>query len=141
MFAEQVLCILWWDAVRKVRHGMSCIRERVMYEPEMEKARGMVKNITKDDFGTLAIYAVRYCQGRQTYVPELVREIIAPHLPDISDNHLSVMIDDCEFQETMNLYGDEKIDKPGWIRWKELLITEKNRRKSGDGGISNGKRT
>lgn len=101
----------------------------------------MVKNITKDDFGTLAIYAVRYCQGRQTYVPELVREIIAPHLPDISDNHLSVMIDDCEFQETMNLYGDEKIDKPGWIRWKELLITEKNRRKSGDGGISNGKRT
>lgn len=89
----------------------------------------MVKNITQDDFGILAICAIRYCQGRQTYMPDLVREIVAPHLPDISDKDLHIMIDDCGYQESMNLYGDERIDKPGWIRWKELLLSEKQRRR------------
>ena len=92
----------------------------------------MIKNITKEDFGTLAICAIRYCQGRQTYMPKLVRSIVAPHLPDISDMDLSVMLNDCEFQERMKLYGDERIDKPGWIRWRELLMAEKKRR--GDEG-------
>ena len=89
----------------------------------------MIKNITQDDFGTLAICAIRYCQGRQTYMPDLVREIVAPHLPDVSDRDLGVMIDDCDFQEHMQMYGDERIDKQGWIRWRELLIAEKRRRK------------
>ena len=87
-----------------------------------------IKNITQEDFGTLCICAIRYCQGRQTYMPELVREIVAPHLPDISDKDLDVLIEDCEYQERMNLYGDAIIDKPGWIRWKELLMVEKKRR-------------
>ena len=88
----------------------------------------MIKNITQEDFGTLCICAIRYCQGRQTYMPDLVREIVAPHLPDLSDKDLRVMLDDCDFQATMKLYGDERIDKPGWIRWKELLNAEKRRR-------------
>lgn len=92
----------------------------------------MIKNITQEDFGTLAICAIRYCHGRQTYMPKLVRRIVAPHLPDISDMDLDVMLEDCEFQERMKLYGDERIDKPGWIRWRELLIAEKRRR--GDEG-------
>ena len=92
----------------------------------------MIKNITKENFGTLAICAIRYCQGRQTYMPKLVRRIVAPHLPDISDMDLGVMLNDCELQERMKLYGDERIDKPGWIRWKELLLAEKKRR--GDEG-------
>ena len=88
----------------------------------------MIKNITQEDFGTLAICAIRYCHGRQTYMPSLVRDIIAPHLPDLSDKDLMVMIEDCEFQERMKLYGDVRIDKPGWERWRELLIAEKKRR-------------
>lgn len=88
----------------------------------------MIKNITPTDFGTLAICAIRYCQGRQTYMPELVREIITPHLKELSDKDLQVMIDDCDFQERYKLYGDERIDKPGWGRWKELLLAEKQRR-------------
>jgi hypothetical protein len=92
----------------------------------------MIKNITKDDFGTLAICAIRYCHGRQTYMPDLVRGIVAPHLPEVSDKDLTVMIEDCDFQDRMHLYGDERIDKPGWIRWKELLIAEKDRRASDD---------
>ena len=88
----------------------------------------MIKNITQENFGTLAICAIRYCQGRQTYMPDLVRTIIVPHLPEISDKDLNVMLEDCAFQERMNLYGDERIDKPGWIRWKEILEVERKRR-------------
>ena len=88
----------------------------------------MIRNITRNDFGTLAICAIRYCQGRETYMPDLVRGIIVPHLPDISDKDLRVMIDDCDFQERMKLWGDATIDKPGWIRWKEILLAEQKRR-------------
>lgn len=84
--------------------------------------------LSKESFGTLSICAIRYCHGRQTYMPDLVREIIKPHLKDISDKDLGVMIEDCDFQMRMNLYGDERIDKPGWIKWKEDLLKEKVRR-------------
>ena len=88
----------------------------------------MIKNITPTDFGTLAICAIRYCHGRMTYMPKLVRDIIAPHLPELSDKDLQVMLNDCDFQEQFKLYGDERIDKPGWVKWKEILTAEKDRR-------------
>ena len=91
----------------------------------------MIKNITQENFGILAICAIRYCQGRQTYMPSLVRDIIAPHLPELSDKDLHVMIEDCDFQEKLQLFGDERIDKPGWLRWKEILLAEKHRREGG----------
>ena len=88
----------------------------------------MIKNITPTDFGTLAICAIRYCQGRQTYMPELVRGIITPHLKELSDKDLQVMINDCDYQDQFGLYGSDRIDKPGWLKWKELLLAEKQRR-------------
>lgn len=88
----------------------------------------MINNITQEDFGTLCICAIRYCQGRQTYTPDLVRSIIIPHLHNLSDKDLGVMINDCDYQKRFRLYGDERIDKPGWLRWKELLLAEKQRR-------------
>lgn len=85
-------------------------------------------NIDQKDFGTLAICAIRYCQGRQTYMPSLVQGIVIKHLNRVSDNDLAIMTDDCDFQATMNLWGDERIDRPGWERWREALIDEKRRR-------------
>lgn len=87
--------------------------------------------IEQEDFGTICICALRYCHGRQTYMPELVQRIIRPHINELKDNDLDVMIDDCEFQERMHLYGDERIDKPGWLLWKDTLIKEKERRQNG----------
>ena len=87
-----------------------------------------MSKLEKDDFGTLAICAIRYCHGRQTYMPDLVRSIVRPHLKELSDKDLNVMIEDCDFQERMNLYGDKRIDKPGWLRWKADLIAERGRR-------------
>lgn len=87
--------------------------------------------LEQENFGTLAICAIRYCQGRQTYMPSLVRDILKPHLKKLSDKDLNVMLDDCEFQERTNTYGDETIDKPGWLTWKEMLLAEKERRERG----------
>lgn len=84
--------------------------------------------VENDNFGTLCICAIRYCMGRQTYMPDLVRSIVTPHLKEVSDGDLTVMIDDCEFQERMHMYGDARIDKPGWLAWKDALLAEKGRR-------------
>ena len=85
-------------------------------------------NLNKQDFATLCICALRYCHNRQSYMPDLVRSIIRPHLKELADNDIDVMIHDCEFQEQMHLYGDEKIDKPSWLKWKEELEQEAERR-------------
>ena len=92
----------------------------------------MVIDISQEDFGILCICAVRYCQGRESYMPDLVRRIVRQHLGVIDDDRLWVMLEDCEFQKSMNLYGDERIDRPGWIRWREILEEELERRKADD---------
>lgn len=89
----------------------------------------MTINISDDNFGTLAICAIRYCQGRQTYMPDLVRRIIRPYLTEVSDRDLDVMIEDCQFQCRTRMFGNDKIDKPGWLKWADELHTEKERRK------------
>lgn len=61
-------------------------------------------------------------------MPDLVRGIVVPRLPEVSDNDLQVLINDCDYQERFKLYGDERIDKPGRLQWKELLLAEKQRR-------------
>ena len=91
--------------------------------------------IDEASFGTLAICAIRYCQGRQTYMPSLVQGIVMGHLKELSDKDLQIMLNDCEDQEKYNLYGDEVIDKPGWLKWKEDLLKEKERRNEGTGSV------
>lgn len=88
----------------------------------------MKTSISQDDFGTLCICAIRYCQGRQTYMPSLVQGIVREHFSELSDRDINVMLDDCKFQEQMNLYGDPNIDKPDWIRWRGDLEKEQERR-------------
>ena len=89
----------------------------------------MKPEITQEDFGTLCICAIRYCQGRQTYMPSLVREIVTPHLKELSDRDINVMVEDCGYQRRMHLYGDERIDLPGWLEWEQLLLAEQKKRK------------
>lgn len=86
--------------------------------------------LPEEDFGTLAICAIRYCHDRQTYMPDLVRSIIRQHLKDMSNRDIRVMLDDCKFQARFGLYGDEYIDKPGWLMWEKELEEEMNRRRA-----------
>lgn len=47
-------------------------------------------NIDNADFGILAVCAVRYCQGRETYMPELIRGIVREHISEVTDKDLQV---------------------------------------------------
>ena len=85
--------------------------------------------IDQDDLGVLCVCAIRYCHGRETYMPGLVQTIVRKHLSELSNRDVSVMLRDCEFQREMKLWGDERIDKPGWIKWEETLKEEAERRK------------
>ena len=89
-----------------------------------------MKDITlnQDDFGTIAICAIRYCQGRQTYMPDLVRGIVRPHLKELDDVGIGVLHEDCEYQKRMELYGDPYIDMPGWLQWEKEVREELERR-------------
>ena len=49
-------------------------------------------------FGTICVCALRYAMGRQTYMPELVRDFVRAHLHEIPDETITVMLSDCEFQ-------------------------------------------
>ena len=84
-------------------------------------------SLNPTDFATLAICAIRYCHGRQTYMPSLVQSIIRPHLQELDDRDLSVMLTDCAYMTEFD-YGDLVIDKPHWERWHEDLRKEKERR-------------
>lgn len=84
-------------------------------------------SIDQEDFGTLCICALRYCHGRRTYMPSLVQEIIGGQLNELSDKTIKVMVDDCQFQRDMNLYGDE-CDKRDWLKWAQTVKDEFERR-------------
>ena len=83
--------------------------------------------ISEKRFGILAVCALRYCQGRRTYMPSLVQQIVGSHLSELSDEDINVMVEDCQFQRKMNLYGDD-CDKVDWLKWEEKVIAESRRR-------------
>ena len=84
--------------------------------------------ISEGRFGILAVCALRYCQGRRTYMPSLVQQIVGLHLSELRDEDINVMVEDCQFQRKMNLYGDN-CDMVDWLKWEEKVIAESKRRK------------
>lgn len=84
--------------------------------------------LSEEQFGILSICALRYCHGRKTYMPSLVQGIVGTHLSELSDKDIEVMMNDCQFQRKMNLYGDA-CDKVDWLKWEQKLIAESRRRK------------
>ena len=88
--------------------------------------------LSQKDFGLLAICAIRYCHGRMSYMPDLIRGIVRPNLKEISDKDLNIMLEDSDFQRRMGLYGDESIDKPGWIQWEQTIREEIERRRNSE---------
>lgn len=79
------------------------------------------------DFATLAICAIRYCHGRQTYMPSLVQDIVKKHLQELPDGDLTVLLRDCEGMREFD-FGDPMIDRPKWERWRKDLERERERR-------------
>lgn len=102
--------------------------------PAKEKGRCMVgfddisiRNIEE----TICVCAVRYCFGRQTYMlPSLVQDFVCRNFKYLNDNDLQVMVDDINFAERINRLCDERIDKPGWLKFRERINSELEKRKA-----------
>lgn len=73
------------------------------------------------DFGTICICAVRYALGRETYMPSLVQQFIHRNLNLIDGYSLAVMVRDVKDAPS---YGNETIDKPGWMNFLAVLEKE-----------------
>ena len=86
------------------------------------------------DLGTIAICAVRYAIGRQTYMPGIVQDFVMRHPAIVDERVRDVMIRDIDEADrvtehkmsdgsllTIDHLGDTKIDRPGWERFREWL--------------------
>lgn len=85
--------------------------------------------VDSEDFGTICICAVRYACGRQSYMPGLVIDFLTPLIPKLSNKTLCVIERDVREAERYGGYGDENIDKPGWIKFLGELQAEIQHRK------------
>lgn len=52
--------------------------------------------LKKDEFGTLAVCAVRYAIGRMTYMPDLVMHILLPGVPEMATSDLIPIVHACK---------------------------------------------
>ena len=73
------------------------------------------------DFGTICICAVRYALGRETYMLSLVQQFVIRNLNLIDGYSLAVMVRDVKEAPS---YGNETIDKPGWMNFLAVLQKE-----------------
>ena len=89
--------------------------------------------MTREDKESIYICAVRYCMGRQSYMPSLVINALMSELPELSKKTLAIMKNDCVCQRVNDIYGDETIDKPLWQEWELMINKELERRKVEDG--------
>ena len=78
-------------------------------------------NFEDDFFGAVINCAIRYACGRQSYMPSLVISVVKPMLPLLNDKTIGCMERDIREADKFGGYGDEKIDKPMWLKFlKEL---------------------
>lgn len=87
--------------------------------------------IDAESYGLLAVCAIRYCQGRRSYMPSIVQDIVREHIMELEDRDLKVMIQDCNSMTDFD-FGSEYIDKPGWIKFRAELEAEWERRGNAD---------
>ena len=89
---------------------------------------GKVKQINIDeDFETILICAERYALGRMSYMPHLVIGYITPLLPSLSIRALAVLERDVSSADG---YGDEKIDRPDWMKFLTAVSAELARKRA-----------
>lgn len=80
----------------------------------------------REDFELVLVCAVRYCIGRQTYMPSLVQGQIRPLLPELGFGTLNIMRNDIK---SAGYWGDENIDKPAWMKFLADIEAELESRK------------
>lgn len=72
--------------------------------------------LADDDFESILICALRYCMGRQTYMPSTIMGAVRPMLPMLSIRALGVIAEDIrKAKEIRGGLGDSRIDEPMWL--------------------------
>ena len=86
-----------------------------------------------DDFESVLICALRYCLGRQTYMPSIVIAFVRPMLSALSVRALSVIVRDIENAKGgAPGLGDPNIDAPLWLNLLNAAKAELEGRKGAD---------
>ena len=117
-------------AAEKMKKNGDCIAEGELGDAvTVSVSEPIPIDIKDEDFGAVLICSVRYCLGRQTYMPGLIIGYITPLLPRISDNTLRCMETDLSKPDLYGGFGHEKIDEPIWIKFLCNVQEEIQRRK------------
>ena len=90
--------------------------------------------ISVTDLGVVLNCAVRYCMGRQTYMPSIVIDFITPLIPRLDNKTLWCLDRDLSDPAVYGGLGDEKIDAPLWIKFHERIKEEIKSRKEQENG-------
>lgn len=91
--------------------------------------KGMV-DPKSDDFGAVCNCAVRYCLGRQSYMPSLVCGYITPLLPELTDKTLGCFERDIAERKRAGFYFIDSFDYETWDSFYNAVCKEIKRRKS-----------
>lgn len=90
-----------------------------------------ISEISREDFGTLCICAIRYCLGRKTYMPSNVQRIVQSNLKHLSDKDLQVICDDIKKHSgplhEMDAYGTYEHYKD-WQNFLHIVTQEIKKR-------------
>lgn len=78
------------------------------------------------DFGAVITCAIRYCLGRETYMPHLVMDYVRPLLSELDNRTLVVMANDIEGAPFL---GHSNIDEPAWNKFLGQVQAELQQRR------------
>lgn len=81
-----------------------------------------------DEFDVMVCKALHYTIGRRSYMPHLITDYVKRNIDSLGTQTLEVIVQDIEFAEKMHYLGDDHIDAPMWICFKDLVKEEIERR-------------
>lgn len=91
------------------------------------EVRQIIIDADDDFFGAVLNCALRYCIGRQSYMPGLVIDKITQWLPLLSDKTLWCFERDIQSADSL---GDPDVDAPRWRKFQSDVQKEIERRKN-----------
>lgn len=81
--------------------------------------------VSVGEIGILATYAIHDVMGRESFVPDKVRSIVLPLLPELTDGAMRMMRDQCRWQRATDSWGHQKGE---WVAFAREVEAECERR-------------
>ena len=84
--------------------------------------------LREDEFRYLLLFSFRYALGRMSTAPSTVVDILTEYKANIGTTDLRLFIGEIIEAESRNALGMDSIDKPLWLKLRDVLQEELNRR-------------